>query len=136
TAALGSAQLDKVDKILAMRRDIAGFYDKELSAIEDIQVPVERKGCYNVYQLYTISLSSHEKRDSMKKALEDKRIMSKVYFDPIHLTEFYRGKGYGNGNLPQTETVARRVLTLPLYPQIGDEEKTYVVESIRDFMNR
>jgi len=57
-----------------------------------------------------------------------------VYFEPIHLTTFYREKfGTKEGMLPMTEKVSQQVLTLPLYPNMTKEEKNYLTDSIAEF---
>ena len=60
--------------------------------------------------------------------------MSKVYFNPVHLKTVYRKKyGYKNWNLPKTESLSKRILTLPIYPDLSNEEIEYVISSIYDF---
>jgi dTDP-4-amino-4,6-dideoxygalactose transaminase len=60
--------------------------------------------------------------------------MSRVYFNPVHLTQFYRQKfDYQEGHLPLTEKVASEVLTLPMYATLTREEMDYIVEQIQDF---
>ncbi len=136
TAALGLAQMSKVDKIIEMRRNVAQQYNKNLGGISQITLPIERPGCFNVYQLYTIMLESQEIRDKLKSALTKDKIMTKVYFDPIHLMKHYQNMGYTIGELPQTEDIAKRVLTLPLYPEMNEEEVSYVTKSIRNPINK
>jgi dTDP-4-amino-4,6-dideoxygalactose transaminase len=75
-----------------------------------------------------------KKRDALKDFLEKKGIMSRVYFDPVHLTWFYRQKfGYKGGELPVTEKMAGGVLNLPLYPDITHDEIDYVAASVAAF---
>ena len=67
--------------------------------------------------------------------LNRKGISTKVYFDPVHLTQFYRKKfGHKGGELPVTEGVSQQVLTLPMYPTLGEDEINYVAESIETFL--
>jgi perosamine synthetase len=59
--------------------------------------------------------------------------MSKVYFEPIHLKTFYRQRyNYKKGDLPKTENISKKVLTLPLYPTLTNEEIDYIVEKIKN----
>ena len=84
--------------------------------------------------MYTIKLPDRKIRNSLHNYLLDKRIFSKIYFEPIHLTDFYRQKfGIKDGALPITEKIAQCILTIPIYPNMTMEEKTYLVESISDF---
>ena len=87
--------------------------------------------------MYTIRLSNQSLRDNLHDFLTQKKIFSKVYFNPIHLTEFYKKKfNLKENSLPQTETISSQVLTLPLYPNMENEEKNYIVESISEFFEK
>ncbi len=131
TAALGLSQLQKIDKIIKMRRSVAAFYNKQLSSIEEIIVP--RLTNSHVYQLYSIRIKNG-KRDGLLKYLKDKGIMSKVYFHPIHLTKFYRKLyGFKGGELPVTENISKEILTLPLYPHMSKSDMKFVASKVRSF---
>ena len=73
-------------------------------------------------------------RDDLFKYLSKNGIMSKIYFEPIHLTPFYK-KSFNtkHGALPITERVSEQILTLPMFASMNNEEKTYVVEKITEF---
>ncbi len=59
--------------------------------------------------------------------------MSKIYFNPIHLKEFYTNKyGYKKGDLPQTEELSGKVLTLPMYPDSSKDNLDYMIQSIKE----
>lgn len=132
-AALVLSQLKKIDKIIKMRREKADYYNKKLSKLKNIKVPLELKDNYYVYQLYTIQLENKQVRDKVQKNLEKNRIMSKVYFEPVHLKTFYKDKyGYREKDLPKTEEISKKVLTLPLYPTITKGEMDIVVDTIEN----
>ena len=132
-AALGLSQLKKIEEIIEMRRKNAKYYTSYLSKLEGIKLPVTPKDFFHVYQMYTIQVEN-ELRDKLKKYLGDKGIFSKVYFDPIHLTKFYREKfDFKEGDLPITEEISKKVLTLPMYPTLKKEEMDYIIGWIRKF---
>ena len=134
TAGLGISQLQKLDKIIKMRQDNAKFISSKLSQIPDLIVPTSHMGNDHIYQMYTIRLKNQKIRDNLHDFLISKRIFSKVYFSPIHLTDFYKNKfGYLKNSLPITEKISNEVLTLPLYPNMTSEEKMYLVESVQEF---
>ncbi len=134
TAALGISQLNKLDKLVKMRQDNANYLSERLSKHEQITLPIPTPGYEHIYQMYTIRLEDKETRDNLHQHLVKKRIFSKVYFDPIHLTTFYREKfGTKEGMLPITEKVSKQVLTIPLYPNMTKEEKNYLIDSIAEF---
>lgn len=109
-ASLGVSQLNKIDKIIKMRREVA----KELiGKIKD----------GSVYQMLIIR---SDQRDKLKRLLNKKMIGAKIYFNPIHLTDFYQKLGYKNGSLPITEKISKQVLSLPIYPSMTKSEIEYI----------
>jgi perosamine synthetase len=86
--------------------------------------------------MYTIKAKAgKEGRDNLMRYLNQRGISSKVYFDPVHLTQFCRKKlGYKGEELPVTGGVSQQVLTLPMYPNLGEDEINYVAESIETFL--
>jgi len=134
TASLGISQLQKLDKIISMRQENAKYISSKLSKFTDIKLPTPNKNYRHIYQMYTIRLPNMEIRNKLQSHLIKKRIFSKVYFNPIHLTSYYSEKyGLKEGFLPLTERISQQVLTLPLYPNMSSEEKNYLVESISEF---
>ena len=132
TAALGISQLQKLDKIIKMRKENAQYLSNAFSKISQIRVPNSLAGYEHIYQMYTIRLENEKIRDDLHNFLTKKEIFSKVYFHPIHKTQFYT-KFNTDNKLPVTEMIASQVLTIPLYPNMTKEEKTYLVESIDEF---
>lgn len=137
-AALGIAQLDKVDRIIDMRRSNADYMNQKLRHIEGVEIPSVPRGFRHVYQMYTVRLKGgSDLRDRLMKHLASKGIMSKVYFEPVHLSQFYRQKfGYRGGELPVTEKAASEALTLPMYPQLTNEEMDYIAEQIAIYLRK
>ncbi len=135
-AALGISQLKKLNKAINMRRKNAAYMSKSLLNISGIEVPRPPVGYFHVYQMYTVRVNDGKKgRDNIKNHLEDKRIMTKVYFFPVHLTRFYRERyGFQSGELPVTEELSERVLTLPMYASMTTDEMNYVISSIKEYM--
>ena len=136
TAALGVAQLKKADKIIKMRREIAERMTKELSKIDRIITPNPPKDFFHVHQMYTIRIKEGKNvRDNLMKYLAEKGITTKVYFYPVHLTEFYKKEfGHKKTELPVTEELADQVLTVPLYPNMGEEAIEYVISNIKKIL--
>lgn len=134
-AALGISQLDKIDYIINERRRKAEYMIRKLSKIKDLISFIPPKNYFHVYQMFIVRINStKETRDNLMRYLARKGIMSKVYFDPIHLTKFYRGVyGYKEGDLPFTEKISGSVLSLPLYVTMTNDEIDYVTSSIEDF---
>ncbi|ODS41268.1 MAG: aminotransferase DegT [Candidatus Altiarchaeales archaeon WOR_SM1_79] len=136
TAALGIAQLKKIEEIIEMRREKAEYMIKKLSKIEDIKLPYAPKDYFHVYQMFTIRMSEIKRmRKGLKNYLAGKGIMSKVYFEPVHLTTFYKKVLGYDCNLPVTEKISREVLTLPMYPTLTKNEIDYITDTIIEFFS-
>ena len=91
-AALGISQLGKFDKIIKLRQEHANYFNKRLEKHSEIKTPIPPEGYDHIYQMYSIRLSNKQIRDSLKDFLLKQRIFCKIYFNPIHLTEFYKSQ--------------------------------------------
>ena len=136
-AALGLSQLRHFQETIQLRQNAAQQLITGLADIPEIKLPLPYHNSDHFYQMFTISLPTKAIRDALQAHLTQKGIMSKVYYSPIHLSTFYRQKyGYKEGDLPRTEQLAERILTLPLYPTMSEEEISYMIESIREFFDK
>lgn len=134
TATLGISQIGKLDKIIKMRQDNANYISSKLSKYSEIQVPKPPSGYEHIYQMFTIKLPEKKIRDDLHRHLIKKRIFSKVYFNPIHLNSFYMENfGTKKDSLPITEKLSQQILTLPIYPNMTQEEKEYLTTSIFEY---
>lgn len=133
-ASLGLSQLKKLEKVVSLRQECASRYSDALKKISWIKVPNCPKTWTHAYQMYTIRVSlGRRTRDALRDFLAKKGIMTKVYFDPVHLTYFYRKLSHTEGELPVTEKLSGEVLTLPIYPTMEKEELNYVIDNIKEF---
>ncbi len=131
-AAVGVSQMKKLNQAISLRRKHAAYLSQHLSSINEVRVPQAPPGYFHVYQMYTIQVAGGRKeRDALQNYLTDKGIMTKVYFSPVHLTQFYRERfGCQKGDLPVTEELSERVLTLPMYATMTVHEMNYVITSL------
>ena len=133
TAALGNSQFNKIDKILRLRKKYARIYDQQFKKIEQITTPFVSDNEEHVYQLYTIRLENQKIRNKLQQYLTKKRIMTKIFFDPIHLSNFYKKLGYEKNHLPVTQKISKTILSLPIFPGLKKEEISYVYNSVKEF---
>lgn len=135
TAALGLSQFSKMDKILKLRKEKASYLNKQLNDLKGITIPKAYNDAYHIYQLYILKFDENKTRDKVQKHLEKKEIMTKVYFNPIHLKNFYR-KTFSckEGDLPITEDLSKRVLTLPMYTDLTTADMDYMIDSIKEVL--
>lgn len=133
-AALGISQLKKVEDIIELRRQVGKYYDENLNQISQIQIIPELEGFRTVYQLYSVLLKNIEVREDLQNYLLDHGIYTKVYFYPIHLKTYYREKfGYSEGDLPKTEEISKKILTLPFLLRSTHEDQDYIINTLKDF---
>lgn len=133
TAALGLSQLNKADEIIRLRRKHSEYLSKKIAEVTDeIKIFNPPKAYNHVYQLYSMWANN---RDELLDYLSEKGISAKIYFDPVHKSAFYRDKlGYVD-KLPVTEKVAKTTITLPMFPELTEEEINYMVDTIDAFYN-
>lgn len=112
------------------RRQIAARYDKLLSDLP-LTTPGEAPGHRHVYHQYTIRAA---RRDELREFLTEKGIQTAIYYPvPMHLQEMYADLGQGVGSFPEAELAAQEVLSLPIYPELADEQIIEVATAIRQF---
>ena len=133
TAALGLSQLDKIEKVIDMRRKNAKYYQSKLKKIKEITLQEEPPGFKHVYQFYPILLRNSTIRTKLMNFLASKGIMTRIFFKPVHRTMFFSKIGYGSLNLPNTEKISKQILSLPMFPTLRKDEINYMVDSIAEF---
>lgn len=132
-AAILSAKLPHLDEWNQRRRQIAEQYTAGLAGLP-VQVPVQASKGVHVYHLYVIQVAD---RNRLQAFLEDRGIQTLIHYPiPAHLQPAYAYLGYTTGALPVTERVAGAILSLPIYPQLSDDEVCQVIESIRAYYTR
>ncbi|MFH1640325.1 MAG: DegT/DnrJ/EryC1/StrS family aminotransferase [Chloroflexota bacterium] len=138
TASLGLSQLRKVERLINLRREKAAYLTSKLSAIEEISIPATPDDSFHVYQMYPVRIKGGKTvRDNLRDYLAGKGIASRVYFEPVHLTLFYRRKfGYRGGELPVTERVSDEILSLPMYPGITRDDMDNVAGEVQAFFKK
>jgi dTDP-4-amino-4,6-dideoxygalactose transaminase len=134
-AALGLAQLPKIEAFWTRRREIARAYDEAFSAIPEVdRLGVVGPGRHG-YHLYVIVLrteSLSRSRDEILDALQREGIGVGVHFRALHLHPFYRTQyGLGPGQLPVAERMSERLLSLPLYPAMTDGDVEDTIAAVR-----
>lgn len=129
-AAVGSVQLDRVESMIAGRRKAAAAYVEALDKVQGVTVHPEPHGGRHVRQLMTILFDEPEDRDRVMEALAGSSIACKVYHDPVHLTGPYRG----TAELPRTEDLARRVLSLPMHADLDAATAARVADAVASAM--
>jgi perosamine synthetase len=136
SCALGVAQLERLDELLAGRARVAALYSEALAGADGVDLPCpdaggDRRGWF----VYVVQLPHGVDRDAAVLALRERGVDSKPYLPAIHLLSFYRRRfGHREGEFPVCEEVARRSLALPFYPDLTEGEIDRVVEALRQVL--
>ncbi len=110
----------------------AAEYNRLLSQIPGVMPPLEPQGYEHVYHQYTIRI---EYRDALQKFLSERQIGSTIYYPyPLHLQPLYSSLGHKPGDFPHAERAAQEVLSLPMYPELRNEQIARVVNAIAEFL--
>ncbi len=129
-AAILRLKLKHIDRYNNNRQKLAHFYTSILNKSGDsgIQCPYAEKDMSAVYHQYTIR---YPKRYEIQNALKDNLVSSVVYYPlPLHLQKAFKYLGYKEGDFPQSESAAKEVLSLPIYPELEHEKVKYIAELI------
>lgn len=131
-AAIGLAQLAKLDQFNLKRRAHAVRLSRQLAGVAELTLPVEPAGCYHVYHQYTVR---HPRRDELARWLREQGVETGVIYPiPLHQQPLYRDKGYGELVLPNAEDAAREVLSLPVHPGLSEQDVQAVADGVRAFV--
>lgn len=134
-AALGIHQLKKLNKFIRQRRKLAHLYTSGLRKIKGLLTPTEIPDRYHPYHLYPILLENFD-RDVFIQKMAEKNIGTSVHFIPLHLQPFYmKNFGYKKGDLPVTEAVFSKIVSIPLYPAMKSKDIEYVAETIKSMLS-
>jgi len=134
SAALGVAQLARIEELLAKRERVAQMYNERLSTVDGLHIPYLAPTTTRMsWFVYVIRLVPEIERSQIMAALEERGIPSRPYFTPIHLQPFYRQLfGYREGDFPLTERIAQSTLALPFYANLAEDKVHYVCQGLRD----
>lgn len=134
-AALGIVQLAKCDAMQEKRTRIARLYSKAFGAIDALETPKVNENCESSWHLYILRLHLDrlsDDRNGFIQRMSQKGVACSVHFIPLHLQDFYqRAYGYQSGDFPCAESEFQRCVSLPIYPDLSDEELEYIIEAVR-----
>ncbi len=122
--AIGLAQLDRLDQMLAARARVAGLYQQGLGEVDGLTLPCADQGeARRGWFVYAVQLPAGVDRDETIRKLDALGVQSKAYLPAIHLMAYYREKfGHREGEFPVCEAVAAQSIALPFFPEISDSQ--------------
>lgn len=135
-AALGLAQLDRMDEILAKRKQVESYYLKHIQSFEGIKPPYLGPDVDEVHWfLYIVHLGTRFTRSSRNQIIEDmaeEKVEVAAYCNPMHVQYFYTQLGYARGSFFVTEKISDRALALPFHAGLSDDEVEFIVATAKD----
>lgn len=136
-AAILNVQLLYLERNLNRRRNIASQYRQGLKNIAEISLPVEQQGSLHTFNQYCILLKSKELRQSLYSELKNSGIGVMIYYPkPLHMQEAFNQYQLKENEFPVAEDLCNRVLALPIFPDLQEEQLQYIINRIRKFFNQ
>jgi len=132
SAALGIAQLEKLDLLLALRNRVAARYAELLGDVEGLELPVSDDAAHRrSWFVYVVKLPAGTDRARVIAELEAQGIQTRPYLPSIHLQAYMRERyGFGEGMFPVAEDASRRTLAVPFFPQLDAEDQERVAAAL------
>jgi perosamine synthetase len=130
-AALGVAQIEKLDALLAGRARVASLYEEGLAGVDGPRTPIAgRDEEVRSWFVYTVQLPEDVDRDATIARLADRDVASKAYLPCIHLFPHLQELGYREGQFPVAEAASARSLALPFFPSMTESQVARVCEAL------
>jgi len=136
-AAILRVKLRHLDGWLELRRQKASHYARLLEPVDGVEPPYSAPYSYHIFNYYTIRVNSSKlSRDELREFLNSEGIATAIYYPlSLHLQEVYKSLGYKPGDFPESEHSQEEVLSLPMYPELSEEQIEKIVEAIKHFVN-
>lgn len=138
-AALGLVQLSRLEEMQKRRLEIAAVYQEEFGKIDAVEppfVPEFATHCWHLYVLRVLPELLTIDRDQFIVELNERNVGTSVHFIPTHTMTAFRKLGWKEGDFPMAEKHFERIISLPLYPSMTDEQVQYVVAAVRDIVEK
>lgn len=130
-AAILRVKLKYLSKWSKERAGKASYYNDKLKGVGDIVTSVIASDRNHIFHQYTIRTKS---RDRLQKYLKEREIPTMIYYPlPLHLQPAFGYLGYNNGAFPESEKTAEEVMSLPIYPELSERDRGFIVKEIKNF---
>lgn len=136
--ALGISQMDKLDSFIARRREIVSKYNEAFSELEEINTPFEEEFSNSGWHIYVITLNLDKLavgRKEVFEALQKENIGVNVHYLPVYLHPYYKNLGYEKGLCPVAEDMYNRMITIPLFPAMTENDVQDVITAVKKVIN-
>jgi len=130
-AAILRVKLPRLEQWNLRRKELAGIYRRILAGAR-VELQSEGAPCERVDHLFVVYVTD---RDAVRTRLEERGVQTGIHYPlPVHLQKPYRALGYERGNLPHAESACERVISMPLYPEMSDEQARYAARMLREIV--
>ena len=129
SCALGASQMDKLDRFLERRRQIAKKYDEAFADIPQIKTPWQQEGCQSGWHLYMIQTMERSRREVFD-GLRQAGIGVNVHYIPVYRHPYYQRNGYAGVHCLNAEAFYERAISLPIFPGLTGQQQDYVIEHV------
>ena len=139
-SAMGLAQLRKAHQMWERRLDLAHRYNEAFHSIPELQIPSDKANCQHAWHLYILRLNTKRlniTRNKFNDELKARNIGTSVHFIPLHLHPYYQKTyGYRPEDFPVSFSEYQRVISLPIYSKMSDQDVSDVIENILELVNQ
>ena len=140
-AAILDIKLKHLNEYISARRKAADFYDQAFFSNKNLITPFRSQNCHHVFHQYTLVIDGIEKpaeyRDGLKDYLERHKIPSMIYYPvPAHRQKMFDAFGGSEYQLPVTDWLTERVISLPIHTELDDEQQAFITGKVLEFVNR
>lgn len=136
-AAIGLVQMSRLEAIIADRRRLAGLYSRLLEQIDGVTAPCEAEGVRHTYQSFVVMLDSGVPRDEVVRRMRAQGVETTLGTYALHAQPYFgRELGHQPGDLPHSSQAYRQAMTLPLYPQLAEDDVELAVRTLASIVDK
>lgn len=136
-AALGYSQMERLDKFVERRRQLAKRYDEMLAELP-IRTPQQNKNTNSSWHIYAVRLDKTHVQKSKARIFEEMKahgVTLNLHYIPVHLQPYYQALGFKQGDFPKSERYYEEAFTLPLYYELTDEQQDDIIAALKEVLS-
>ena len=138
-AAILDIKLSHLDEYIAARQKAADYYDQAFLNHEKIEIPFRSPDCKHVFHQYTLTLKTdpagNQNRDGLNQFLADRGVPSMIYYPvPCHKQKMFESLGGSSYNLPITDWLTERVISLPIHTELDQEQQDFIISNVLEYL--
>lgn len=129
-------KLPLLDEYIKARRAVADAYDAGFAGIPQITTPYRADNSYHVYHQYTLQLNGAD-RNALQQYLQERQVPAMIYYPvPAHRQKMFASFGGAEFNLPVTDSLTSKVISLPIHTEMDADQLQHIIDSVKSFLNQ